>query len=242
MKPNDLPQVYPNTRLSLSVVVPVFNERATVGRLVEHVVQALHGVAHEIVLIDDGSTDGTHEQIQRLNHDSVCVLTHPVNRGKGAALRTGFRECRGDIIVIQDADLEYDPRDILRLIRPIVDGKADVVFGSRFHGEAQRVHLFTHRLGNGVLTFLSNLMTNLNLSDMECGYKAFRREVIESFEVKEARFGIEPEITAKVAKRGWRVYEVPVSYSGRDYSEGKKIGLKDAFRALWCIIRYRFAD
>jgi glycosyltransferase involved in cell wall biosynthesis len=226
----------------LSIVIPVFNERATVGQLVENVAQTLEGIAYEIVLVDDGSTDGTREEIQTLNDDSVRIFTHPVNQGKGAALRTGFRECRGEIIVIQDADLEYDPKDIHRLIQPILDGKADVVFGSRFHGEVQRVHLFYHWLGNAVLTFLSNLMTNLNLSDMECGYKAFRREVIESFEINEARFGVEPEITAKVAKRGYRIYEVPVSYSGRDYSEGKKIGWKDAIRALWCILKYRFVD
>ena len=223
-------------------MIPAFNEERTIRRIVGNVESALGEYQHEIVMVDDGSTDDTSEQIQALHNDSVRVLNHPTNRGKGAALQTGFRECRGNIIVIQDADLEYDPRDIPRLIQPILDGKADVVFGSRFHGESQRVHLFYHRIGNAVLTFLSNLMTNLNLSDMECGYKAFRREVIESIEIKEARFGIEPEFTAKVARRGYRVYEVPVSYSGRDYSEGKKIGWKDALRALWCIIRYRIAD
>jgi glycosyltransferase involved in cell wall biosynthesis len=227
---------------SLSIVVPVFNERGTIGQILANIEKALNGVAHEILLVDDGSTDGTAEQIFESSHESIRAFQHLVNRGKGAALQTGFRACRGDIVVIQDADLEYDPRDIPRLIQPIMDGKADVVFGSRFHGESQRVHLFYHRIGNAVLTFFSNLMTNLNLSDMECGYKAFRREVIESFEIKEARFGVEPEITAKVAKRGWRVYEVPVSYSGRDYSEGKKIGWKDAVRALWCILKYRFVD
>jgi glycosyltransferase involved in cell wall biosynthesis len=231
---NVLPQV--------SIVMPVYNERATVLRVVVSLHDALSDFSHEILLVDDGSTDGAVGEIQSLNRDSVQVFTHTVNRGKGAALQTGFRECRGKIVVIQDADLEYDPRDILRLIQPILDGKADVVFGSRFHGEVQRVHLFYHRIGNAVLTFLSNLMTNLNLSDMECGYKAFRREVVESFEIKETRFGVEPEITAKVAKRGFRIYEVPVSYSGRDYSEGKKIGWKDAIRALWCIVRYRIAD
>jgi glycosyltransferase involved in cell wall biosynthesis len=226
----------------LSIVMPIYNEKATVLQVVACLRKELDGLSHEIVLVDDGSTDGTVQKIQELNHKSVRVLTHPVNRGKGAALQTGFRECRGEIVVIQDADLEYDPKDIPRLIQPIIDGKADVVFGSRFHGEVQRVHLFTHRIGNAALTFFSNLMTNLNLSDMECGYKAFRREVIKSFEIKEARFGVEPEITAKVAKRGYKIYEVPVSYSGRDYSEGKKIGWKDAIRALWCIIRYRFSD
>lgn len=226
----------------ISVIIPVFNEETTACTIVEQIKQAINAIDYEIVLVDDGSTDGTSEQIRLLVVNSVVVITHSVNRGKGAALRTGFRESRGDIIVIQDGDLEYDPNDIPRLIRPILDGKADVVFGSRFHGEVQRVHLFYHRIGNLVLTLFSNFMTNLNLSDMECGYKAFRREVIESFTIREDRFGVEPEITAKVAKRGWRVYEVPVSYSGRDYSEGKKIGWKDAMRAFWCIIKYRFAD
>jgi glycosyltransferase involved in cell wall biosynthesis len=226
----------------ISVIIPVFNEETTARRIVEEIKQALKEFNHEILLVDDGSTDGTSQQIHQLVDNSVFVITHSVNRGKGAALRTGFRESRGDIIVIQDGDLEYDPNDIPRLIRPILDGKADVVFGSRFHGEVQRVHLFYHRIGNLLLTFFSNLMTNLNLSDMECGYKTFRREVIESFNICENRFGVEPEITAKVAKRGWRVYEVPVSYSGRDYSEGKKIGWRDAVRALWCIVKYRFTD
>jgi glycosyltransferase involved in cell wall biosynthesis len=226
----------------ISVVMPVFNERTSILRIISQVKHALTELNCELIVADDGSTDGTSEEIKSLVDDSVRVLTHSVNLGKGAALRTAFCECRGEIIVIQDADLEYDPRDIPRLIRPIINGQADVVFGSRFHGDVQRVHLFYHRIGNAALTFLSNLMTNLNLSDMECGYKAFRREVVESFEIKEARFGVEPEITAKVAKRGYRIYEVPVSYSGRDYSEGKKIGWKDAVRALWCILRYRIAD
>lgn len=231
-----------NVQPLVSIVMPVYNERATVLRVVVSLHDALSDFSYEILLVDDGSIDGTLGEIQLLACDSVRVLTHAVNRGKGAALRTGFRECRGDIIVVQDADLEYDPRDILRLIQPILDGKADVVFGSRFHGEVQRVHLFYHRIANGMLTLFSNLMTNLNLSDMECGYKAFRREVLESFEIKESRFGVEPEITAKVAKRGYRIYEVPISYAGRDYSEGKKIGWKDAVRALWCIVKYRFTD
>lgn len=168
------------------------------------------------------------------------LLTHEKNLGKGASLRTAFANVEGDIVVVQDADLEYDPADIPRLLRPLLDRRADVVYGSRFHGEAQRAHLFYHRIANAMLTFLSNLLTHLNLSDMECGYKAFRRHVLQDIQIKEDRFGVEPELTAKLAKRKYRIYEVPISYSGRDYSEGKKIGLKDAVRALWCIIKYRF--
>lgn len=227
----------------ISIIVPVFNEVATIVATINRVQAALGNFVLETLIVDDGSNDGTTDLVRELNaHCDIRVFFHDTNQGKGACLRTGFSHIRGKIVVIQDADLEYDPRDILRLIQPILDGKADVVFGSRFHDEVQRVHLFYHRLGNAVLTFLSNLMTNLNLSDMECGYKAFRREVIESFEIKETRFGVEPEITAKIAKRGYRVYEVPISYSGRDYSEGKKIGWKDAMRALWCIVKYRFTD
>lgn len=226
----------------ISVIIPVYNEVRTVSEMLNRLAAVLAGQKFEIIIVDDSSNDGTVGEILSYTLTPLTLITHLINQGKGAALRTGFEKVTGDIVVIQDADLEYDPKDIPRLIQPILDGKADVVYGSRFHGEVQRVHLFYHRIGNAVLTFLSNLMTNLNLSDMECGYKAFRREVIKSFQIKETRFGVEPEITAKVAKRGYRVYEVPISYSGRDYSEGKKIGLKDALRALWCIIKYRFTD
>lgn len=230
----------------VSIVIPVYNEAATLGQIVERVQQALAEMPHEIVLVDDGSTDGTREVIERIadwvpdssGMTKVRVLAHVANQGKGAALRTGFAACRTGIVVVQDADLEYDPRDIPRLIQPILDGRADVVIGSRFHGEAQRVHLYWHRVGNALLTLLSNLFTKLNLSDMECGYKAFRREVLEGITIEENRFGVEPELVAKVARGAWRVFEVPVSYAGRDYAEGKKIGFKDALRAVWCIVKY----
>jgi glycosyltransferase involved in cell wall biosynthesis len=227
----------------LSIIVPVFNESATFVECVRRLTTALSHYHFEILVIDDGSKDGTDRLVRDLvSRQEILAIFHENNQGKGAALRTGFAQAKGDIIVIQDADLEYDPCDIVRLIQPILNGRADVVFGSRFHGEAEHVHLYCHRVANAILTLLSNFMTNLNLSDMECGYKAFRKEVIQSFEIKEKRFGVEPELTAKVAKRGYRIYEVPISYSGRDHSQGKKIGLRDAFRALWCIVRYRVAD
>ena len=252
----------------ISVVIPVYNEQATLGQIIERVREALAEVPHEIVLIDDGSTDGSGLLVERIapfltsprstgervnvgstgeqtdwvpdasGMTCVRVISHASNQGKGAALRTGFAACRGEIVVVQDADLEYDPRDIPRLTQPILDDRADVVIGSRFHGEVQRVHLFWHRVGNALLTLLSNLMTNLNLSDMECGYKAFRREVLASIAIQEDRFGVEPELVAKVARGGWRVFEVSVSYAGRDYAEGKKIGFGDALRAVWCVMKY----
>jgi len=181
--------------------------------------------------------------LQQLGHKIDKILYHEVNQGKGAALKTGFREATGDIVIVQDADLEYDPNEYCKVVQPILDGRADAVYGSRFVGsEPHRVLYFWHRVGNGLLTLFSNMCTNLNLTDMETCYKAFRREIIQSIEIKENRFGFEPEITAKLAKKRCRIYEVGISYSGRSYEEGKKIGWKDGFRALYCILKYKFKD
>lgn len=223
----------------LSVVIPCYNERTTLGPLLDRVRAC--GVGDlEIVVVDDCSTDGTRELLREgLEKQADRVLYHDRNQGKGAALRTGFAAATGEIVLVQDADLEYDPREYPRLLRPILDGQADVVFGSRFTGgEAHRVLYFWHYLGNRFLTLLSNAMTNLNLTDMEVCYKVFRREVIARIRIEEDRFGFEPEITAKVARQGCRVYEVGISYSGRTYGEGKKIGWRDGVRAVWCILKY----
>lgn len=226
----------------LSIIIPTFNEVTTIQQVVDQVRSALNGSAIEIVIVDDGSTDGTTEVVNTLDDEQIICLFHRTNRGKGAALRTAFQRVKGQVIVIQDADLEYDPNDIPRLIQPILDDRADVVFGSRFHGPAQRIHLFWHRLANHWLSTFSNVLNNLDLSDMETGYKAFRRSALEGIVIRENRFGVEPELTAKFAKRDCRIYEVPISYHGRDYSQGKKIGFRDALRAVWCIVRYRVAD
>jgi glycosyltransferase involved in cell wall biosynthesis len=224
--------------VKLSVVIPVYNEVGTIQEIVARVKSV--PIDKEIILVDDCSRDGTRERLQELAADGgVRTLFHEINRGKGAALRTGFAAATGDLVVIQDADLEYDPQEYPRLIQPILDGKADVVFGSRFvGGESRRVLYFWHYVGNKFLTLVSNAFTNLNLTDMETCYKVFRREIIRNIDIEEDRFGFEPEITAKIAALGCRLYEVGISYSGRTYEEGKKIGWRDGFRALWCILKY----
>jgi glycosyltransferase involved in cell wall biosynthesis len=227
---------------SLSIVVPVFNERETIREVVSRIeaVDLPSGLSREIVLVDDGSTDGTREILPELEGAGRTVLYHEKNQGKGAALRTGFARTTGDIVLVQDGDLEYDPRDYPRLLAPILDGRADVVYGSRFAGgESHRVLYYLHYLGNRFLTTLSNLFTNVNLTDMETGYKVFRGDVARALPIREDRFGVEPEITSRVARMGCRIYEVGISYSGRTYEEGKKIRWTDGLRALWCILKYR---
>jgi glycosyltransferase involved in cell wall biosynthesis len=230
------------TRNLLSVVVPVFNEESTLVSLVEAVREAPlpDGVDIEVIVVDDGSTDRTPSLLDEIaKHEQVRVFRQPVNRGKGAAIRRGFSESRGEFVIVQDADLEYDPREYPKLLAPVLNGKADVVYGSRFvGGEAHRVMFFWHYVGNRFLTLLSNALTNLNLTDMETCYKLFRRDVLSRLDLREDRFGIEPEITAKVARLGVRVFEVGISYSGRTYDEGKKIGWRDGFSALRCIFKY----
>lgn len=225
--------------MKLSVVIPCFNELGTIGRVIQ-AVKASPIKDLEIIVVDDCSTDGTRELLKSSLESQVDqVIYHPHNRGKGAALRTGFAAATGDIVIVQDADLEYDPQEYPLMIKPIIEDKADVVFGSRFVGsQPHRVVYFWHMVGNKFLTLLSNMFTNINLSDMETCYKAFRREVIQSIRIKENRFGFEPEITAKVAKMGCRIYEVGISYYGRTYKEGKKIGWRDGVRAIICILKY----
>ena len=231
--------------MKLSIVIPVYNEAATISEIVALVRSVDVGMEKEILLVDDCSRDGTREVLEKMGRENadLKVLFHEVNRGKGAALRTGFAAATGDVVLIQDADLEYDPHEYPRLLQPIVDGHADVVYGSRFlGGGAHRVVFYWHYLGNWLLTTLSNMTTNLNLTDMEVCYKVFKREVIQNIPLKENRFGFEVEVTAKIARRKLKIYEVPISYYGRDYSEGKKIGWKDGFSALRCIVKYMFAD
>jgi len=225
--------------MKLSVVIPCYNELGTIGRVVQ-AVRACPVKDLEIIIVDDCSTDGTRDLLQSSLVGQVDqIIYHGKNRGKGAALRTGFAAATGDIVVVQDADLEYDPQEFPDLIAPILSNRADVVFGSRFAGSRpHRVVYYWHMVGNKFLTTLSNMFTNINLTDMETCYKAFRREVIQAVRIEENRFGFEPEITAKVAKMGCRIYEVGISYYGRTYKEGKKIGWKDGFRAIYCIFRY----
>ncbi|MBI5695640.1 MAG: glycosyltransferase family 2 protein [Nitrospirae bacterium] len=223
----------------LSIVIPCYNEKATIRRAVEAVLAAPVG-PKEVILVVDGSTDGTRGIIEAEVGPLVDrVIHHDRNMGKGASLRDGFRAATGDVVVVQDADLEYDPMELPRLIQPILDGHADVVYGSRFMGGGpHRVLYFWHMAGNRFLTLLSNVFTNLSLTDMETCYKAFRRDVIQRVVIEEDRFGFEPEVTAKVARMGCRIYEVGISYSGRTYAEGKKIGWRDGLRAVWCILKY----
>jgi glycosyltransferase involved in cell wall biosynthesis len=244
----------------VSVVIPVYNEKDTIDEILRRVTET--EVRKEVLVVDDSSSDGTRQRLQAMAalqargetiapaadgadpvplHDlRFFFQTH--NQGKGAALRRGFEHVTGDIVLVQDADLEYDPRDYPKLLEPIIDGRADVVYGSRFLGGPQRVHYFWHYVANTVLTLLSDIFTNLKLTDMETCYKVFRREVLDGIRLRSDRFGFEPEITAKIAKKDWRVYEVPISYAGRTYEEGKKITWKDGVHALWCIIKYKFSD
>tara|TARA_A100001234_G_scaffold205882_1_gene201919 strand:+ start:531 stop:1226 length:696 start_codon:yes stop_codon:yes gene_type:complete len=231
--------------MKLTVVIPCFNEQDSIIEIVKRVSNSPHN-DKEIIIVDDFSTDATREILKSSDYlkDSVDqIIYHERNFGKGAALRSGIRAAKGDIIIIQDADLEYDPQEYPSIINPIINNLADVVYGSRFKGgNVSRVLFFWHRVGNGFLTLLSNMMTNLNLTDMETCYKAFRSDVIKSINIKENRFGFEPEITAKIAKKKVRIFEVGISYNGRTYEEGKKIGWKDGIRAIYCILKYKFFD
>ena len=228
----------PNKDIVLSIIVPCFNEVNTIETIIKNI--SFSSVsAKEIIIVDDGSTDGSRDFLSNISNDDIVTIFHEKNKGKGAAISTGIKHARGKIIIIQDADLEYDPKEYPKMIGPILDGKADVVYGSRFQGaQPHRVVYFWHRVGNGFLTLLSNIFTDLNLTDMETCYKAFKSNIIKSIKIEENRFGFEPEITAKIAKKNYRIYEVGISYYGRTYKEGKKIGWKDGIRAIWCILKY----
>jgi glycosyltransferase involved in cell wall biosynthesis len=228
------------TKSKLSIVIPVYNEKNTIDEIVRRVQNV--EFEKEIIIVDDCSNDGTRDKIDKISGNNIKKLFHEENKGKGAALRTGFQHVTGDIVIIQDADLEYNPKEYSNLIEPILDGRADVVYGSRFLGGPHRVLFFWHYVGNKILTTLSNMLTNLNLTDMETCYKVFKANVIKNINIRSNRFGFEPEITAKLAKKKCVIYELPVSYSGRDYVEGKKIGWKDGVVALYCIIRFKLFD
>ncbi len=226
--------------MKLSVIIPVYNERDTIEEIIRRVRAVDLDLEKEIIVVDDGSTDGTREVLQSLDLPRTRILLLDRNTGKGAALRNGFDLAEGDIVLVQDADLEYDPREYPKLLEPIIDGRADVVYGSRFLGGPHRVLYFWHYIGNKFLTTFSNMLSNLNLTDMETCYKVFRRDILKKISLKSPRFGFEPEITVKLAKLRCRIYEVPISYSGRDYAEGKKIGWKDGLAALFHLVRFRF--
>jgi glycosyltransferase involved in cell wall biosynthesis len=229
------------SRPRLSVIIPAFNEMRTIVQVVESVANL--EIHKQIIIVDDGSTDGTRETIQSFQgREGFDVFLHGSNQGKGAAIQTGIRMAIGDTVIVQDADLEYDPRDILRVIQPILDGETDVVFGSRYLANCGQDQSAFHRFGNGVLTGLSNWMTRQHLTDMETCYKAFRRELLQSINIEQKGFGFEPEITAKLARRRIVIREVPIRYSSRSWKEGKKIGIKDLFSTLWCIVKYRFSN
>ncbi|MEX2161786.1 MAG: glycosyltransferase family 2 protein [Anaerolineales bacterium] len=226
--------------MKLSVIVPVYNEQSTAAEILKRL-QAV-ALADEIIVVDDGSTDGTAALLQGLRGGPLSVITHTKNRGKGAAVRSGIEAARGDLILIQDADLEYDPRDIPALLKPIHEGLADVVYGSRFLGGPRRPTMYWHMVANKLLTFATNILYNNILTDMETGYKLFRREVLQQIRIRSNGFDFEPEVTAKILKRKVHLYEVPISFNPRDYSEGKKIGFKDAILALWALLKYRFVE
>jgi glycosyltransferase involved in cell wall biosynthesis len=227
--------------MKLSVIIPIYNEVESIREIVKRVKNT--NLAWEIILVDDGSIDGTRDLLREMDgKEGICIILHEKNQGKGAAVRTGFDAARGDILLIQDADLEYDPRDYPTLLKPLDEGLADVVYGSRFLGGPRRVVMFWHLVANYMLTFMTNILYNTILSDMETGYKVFRRGVIEDMPLHAKRFDFEPEFTAKVLKRKYRIFEVPITFNPRDYSEGKKIKFKDAFEAVWTLLKYRFVD
>jgi glycosyltransferase involved in cell wall biosynthesis len=227
--------------MSLSVIIPIFNEKNTINRILSRVLET--GLADEIILIDDGSTDGTRELLASMeDHPGIRVIYHAQNMGKGAAVRTGISVATGDVVLIQDADLEYDPSDYPALLQPILTDKADVVYGSRFLGGPRRVAMFWHMVANQLLTLSTNILYNTILSDMETGYKVFRREMVSNIKLRANRFDFEPEFTAKILKRKLRIFEVPISFNPRNYADGKKIKMKDAFEAIWALLKYRFVD